>query len=537
MHLLEAYLRCTCIRLIDRFLQGRCGLDDAEHTTAVGIELSIAEVCTCDVDIVHLIDTRDLEAGLVGHRISAGCLDDTAGGFILPLHLDIREATLGDGLHDGQQVRIEQRQHDLCLRIAEAAVVLDHLRAILRQHETEVEAAPEGAALALHRFDGRLEDGLHADLGDLLRVVRVRCDGAHTAGIEALIVVVCTLVIHGADHRYDHVTIRKAEDGHLRTLEVLLDDDLIAGVAELVLCHDGLDALDRLLTGHRDDDTLAEGESVRLDDGRDRAGLDIRLCGVDIGKYLIARGRDVVLLHQVLREYLRTLDDRCLALRSEGRDTGSLECIDHARNERIIRCDDHIIQLLLDGELYDALDIGCLDLRYTLGIPCDTAVARDRIELLDRRILSDCFDDGMLTSATTYDANSHRLCLLFTLLFTDFLTHQLGCGRQKLPLRLLHHALLKDLRRIALLDRDGLLEKDTSAIRDFVYEMYGCTGHLHTVGECGLMRAKPVHALAAEARDQGRMDVDDAICIRMDEIRTQDRQIAGQDDEVNAVGL
>ena len=33
------------------------------------------------------------------------------------------------------------------------------------------------------------------------------------------------------------------------------------------------------------------------------------------------------------------------------------------------------------------------------------------------------------------------------------------------------------------------------------------------------------------------MDVDDAICIRMDEIRTQDRQIAGQDDEVNAVGL
>ena len=503
----------------------------------MGIELSIAEVCTCDIDIVHLIDTRDLEAGLVRHRISAGCLDDTAGGFILPLHLDVGEATLGDGLHDGQQVRIEQRQHDLCLRIAEAAVVLDDLRAILRQHETEVEAALEGAALTLHRFDGRLEDGLHADISDFLRVVRVRCDGAHTAGIEALIVVVGTLVIHGADHRHDDITVGEAEDRDLRTLEVLLDDDLIAGVAELVLCHDGLDALDRLFTGHRDDDALSECESVRLDDGRDRAGLDIRLCGVDIGEYLIARGRDVVLLHQVLREYLRALDDGCLALRSEGRDTGCLECIDHARNERVIRCDDHIIQLLLDGELYDALDIGCLDLRYALGVSCDTTVARDRIELLDRRILLDCFDDGMLTSATTYDANSHRLCLLFTLLFTDFLTHQLGGSRQEFPLRLLHHTLLEDLRCIALLDGDGLLKKDTSAIRNFVYEMYGCTGHLDTVGECGLMRAKPVHALAAEARDQGRMDVDDAIRIRMDEIRAQDRQIACQDDEVNAVGL
>ena len=183
MHLLEAYLRCTCVGPIDGLLQGRCGLDDAEYTTAVGIELSIAEVCTCDVDMIHLIDTRDLEAGLVSHRISAGCLDDTAGGFILPLHLDVGEATLGDGLHDSQQIRIQQRKYDLRLRIAEAAVVLDDLRAILRQHETEVEAALEGATLALHRFDGRLEDGLHAYIGDLLRVVRVRCDGAHTAGI------------------------------------------------------------------------------------------------------------------------------------------------------------------------------------------------------------------------------------------------------------------------------------------------------------------------------------------------------------------
>ena len=76
--------------------------------------------------------------------------------------------------------------------------------------QAEVQAALEGAALGVHGMDGGQEDLFHALGGDLRGVVGVRGNGAHAAGVQAGVVVVGTLVVHGRHHGLDHLAVGKA---------------------------------------------------------------------------------------------------------------------------------------------------------------------------------------------------------------------------------------------------------------------------------------------------------------------------------------
>ena len=72
-----------------------------------------------------------------------------------------------------EQVALQQGQHHLGLRVAEAAVVLDDLGAVLGQHQAEVKAALEGAGprRSWRAMVGRKISSMHR-LGDLRRCSR-----------------------------------------------------------------------------------------------------------------------------------------------------------------------------------------------------------------------------------------------------------------------------------------------------------------------------------------------------------------------------
>ena len=187
---------------------------------------------------------RDGKALFIVLRVAVGRHDDAAGGAIGEFDLRFGERAVAAGLHDRQQVALEQRQDDLCLGVAEAAVVFDDLRAVRRQHQAKIQAAAERAPLGVHRAHGGQKDGAHACTGDVIRVIRVWGDGAHAAGVEPLVMVMRPLVVHRGHHGHDGLAVRKVEHGDLRSGEKFLNYHLTAAVAEGTVEHDGLDRCD-----------------------------------------------------------------------------------------------------------------------------------------------------------------------------------------------------------------------------------------------------------------------------------------------------
>ena len=118
--------------------QARAGGGHAQHTAAVGHKRAVLGEGRTGVIHRHILFVRQLtvhQAGdglalLVGHRVAAGSEDDAGSRAVGELHLGVGQRALGAGGHDLEQVAFQQGQHHLSLRIAEAAVVLDDLRAV-----------------------------------------------------------------------------------------------------------------------------------------------------------------------------------------------------------------------------------------------------------------------------------------------------------------------------------------------------------------------------------------------------------------------
>ena len=152
---------------------------------------------------------RDLKARLVLLRIALRSEHDAAGGALTEAHHVFAERSSAHGEHDLQKIAREKGQHDLRFGIAEAAVVFDDLRSVLREHEPEIEAALEGAPFRLHRADGGQENVFHALFCDLFRVIGIGRDGAHAARVEPFVAVFCALVVYRRKHGNDDVAVRE----------------------------------------------------------------------------------------------------------------------------------------------------------------------------------------------------------------------------------------------------------------------------------------------------------------------------------------
>ena len=209
-------------------------------------------------------------------------------------------------------------------------------------------------------------------------------------------------MVHGRDHRDDDFAVGEAQDRDFGTGQELFDDDFGTGGAELAVEHHFLDSVHRLFPRLRDDDAFAEGQTVGLDDRRDGSGFQICERLVAVFKDFVRGGRDVVLLHEVLREDLGTLDDGSLGLRAEARDADGFEFVDTAENERIVHRHDGEVDGVLFAELYDSGNVGGADAGAHRVI-CHAAVAGQSVDDFHVLVFIELFDDGMLSSAATND--------------------------------------------------------------------------------------------------------------------------------------
>ena len=209
------------------------------------------------------------------------------------------------------------------------------------------------------------------------------------------------------NHRTNRLAVGKRKDGNLLARHEFLDDDAAARRAERFALHDLVDGGKRFLLGHGDDDALARRESVRLDDDGRTLGFDVGARGGSIGKHLILRRRDAVLLHEVFGKCLRTLNIRRELRGAECLDSLRRQCVDNAARKRRLRADDDEIDAVLLGKSDDCRIVRRRDLRYAFGDCCHARIAWNRIEFFRLRTILELPCERMFTPAAADDQNSH----------------------------------------------------------------------------------------------------------------------------------
>ena len=108
-------------------------------------------------------------------------------------------------------------------------------------------------------------------------------------------------MIHGGYHRLYGLAVGERQNCDLRTGHEFLDNYLAAGFSELAVKQHGLYSRLSLFKILRDDNALAERQTVALDNSRVAVlRLYVLDCLVSVGEGLVARSGDTVLLHQRL---------------------------------------------------------------------------------------------------------------------------------------------------------------------------------------------------------------------------------------------
>ena len=189
------------------------------------------------------LESADRESFFVGNRITVRSQYDADTRIICKLQVDLVESSVDAGFKYINNVCLHTRKHNLCLRIAEAGIVLEHLRSVRCQHQSEEDNSLKRSSLGCHRIYGRLIDIFFTELIHFFGIERTRGEVAHTAGVQAGVAVSCSLVVLCGTHRLDRLSIHKGENGNLTSGHKLLDDHLVSGTAEFLVEHDRLDAL------------------------------------------------------------------------------------------------------------------------------------------------------------------------------------------------------------------------------------------------------------------------------------------------------
>ena len=150
-------------------------------------------------------------------------------------------------------------------------------------------------------------------------------------------------LVASGEHR---AAVADDHEARLLAVEELLDDDAAAarrGVAE-----HRLDGGVRFVARRRDDDALARGQAVGLDDDRQRRRVDVAMRGGGIVEDVVGRGRDRMALHERLGERLRALELGGGLRRPEDAQAAGAKDVDRAGGERRFRADDGEVDLLVE---------------------------------------------------------------------------------------------------------------------------------------------------------------------------------------------
>ena len=222
---------------------------------------------------------------------------------------------------------------------------------------------------------------------------RQRRVGPHTAGVESGVVVTDPLEVLGRAEGHDGRPVADAEDGHLGPVEELLDDEAPVGLGET-----GASVLERLGARVRDDDALAGGQPVVLDDvrGAERveSGLDLvhRRAHVGEGSRHVGRG------HDLLGEGLAALETSGLRGGPEDGEAGRPAVVGDTGDERRLGPHDDELDLVLAGEGRDRVTVEDVD-RDAESRRVDARVAGGRDHRVDLRVGRNSLDECVFAGA------------------------------------------------------------------------------------------------------------------------------------------
>src|SRR5450830_829963 len=306
-------------------------------------------------DVVHGVRCREAadHVALVAARGVAG------GGHYhgdalqrLPGCFHSGELPGGAGRAELEQVTVQARQHRLRLRIAEAAVELQDLDAGVGDDEAGIKHATEGDVALAQGCDDRLGDVFHGRVDGRLLEAGDRAVAAHAAGVRALVAGEDALVVLGRRQRHGVPAVAEDKQRHFGAGEELLDDNDVAGGAEVARHEAAFDRRPGFGVIVADDDALAGGQAVGLDDQRVRAvgaeGGERRLEGLVAA--VRARGH-AALAHHLFGEDLAALELRRVAVGAEDGEAVLVEQVADAGHERRLRAHHREVDLLAAGEV------------------------------------------------------------------------------------------------------------------------------------------------------------------------------------------
>src|ERR1019366_8975 len=135
----------------------------AQHAPAGGVIGAITPVRAGVEDLypedpLRFVDAADELARLEPTRIAAGCHHDADRRIMGPAKIAIADAALNGRLNRFEQIAFHAHDDRLGLRIAEAAVELQHHGPARRHHDAAVKDAIVLRALGLHAGDDRTRD-------------------------------------------------------------------------------------------------------------------------------------------------------------------------------------------------------------------------------------------------------------------------------------------------------------------------------------------------------------------------------------------
>lgn len=403
---------------------------DAEHAAAVGDDVAAREQFGAGMEddaVAYVIDARDFLTLLVmfgiasGYEHHAGC---RAGVYV---EVDLLEVAFVDVAEELHHVGPDAGKDAFGLGVAHADVVFDNVGVELAVlgvgdgHEADEDEALIGDVLLTESFHGGGDDALVNLLHELLVGKIHGADGTHAACVEACVVLADALVVLGCGEDMVVLAVGEDEDAELYAIEVLFDDHLGGGCAELAAEHVG-EFFFGLFKVVYDEHALAGSEAV----GLEHVGC---LKGAEEGFALFERlgsegtvgcCRDVVARHEGFGVVLAAFELGALFAGSDYDEVavawGVFEIVGDAFHEGGFGTHDEHIDVVLFHKGADSFKVGGveIDIRAVGQRGCASVAGSDK-EVGAAFACCNVAGHGVFAAARSEEKNIHLTCVILML--------------------------------------------------------------------------------------------------------------------------